>query len=919
MKKNHHLHFGKTRISALLLVLCLLFSAAFPVTALGAGETLAGASPTAQGDCTLTYVSEPSCSGSGSLLVSNRGAFWHGAKWNVAAALTQPGTYLFTAFVRGDMDSVGQSLSYGLNAGAAKWYTVADCVLSAEEWTKLSGTVELTQAELDAVSAAGFADLYPSSNPGQTGNYYIDAVSFEQITYDDMSVCGVEPYGQAATLSRAREPGCVGSDVLQAAAREAVYGGAAWSIPAANLSELKKNTAWTLSMQVRAAAGSMSLTYNLEFWYNDGTPNNYLGAAATIHDAGWTTLSGNWQVPGEYLTDALERIVLYPVSGEGELGDYYLDAVSLTGVPGVTYDDMRVGGSSYFVHGDGTLTRDTAMYYAGSDSLLSAGRTLPYSGAGWDVKNLLEGGGVGTWRFSAYVRTVDSNQHLTYNIYLRYTDGRENWLRCGEVYMNSSGWSCITGLAYSTTDMAMSFEGLEQATLYPCTDDGQLGAYYIDAPSLTRTGEAVPVAPRPAAPTYDLDYFPRDGSFESGLHAGQVGYVFEHGAPVSLSITSDESYDGEHALLVQNRSLAYAGAGYDVTSYLKNQGWGNWFFHAYAKAVDEPLSLHYCIYLLFEDGTEDWLQPATRYWITAADWCPVNTDFNGGDAPLSSATGAEHDFSKLKNATLYPCTADTELGSYYLDDVKLYKGAADYTAPTFRFDSFPLDGTFEEDLNLGAPGHIFVHGEGATLTRTDEDANSGSYCLKVTDKQSSYSGAAWNVTDYLKQEGWGDWYFSCYAKSACGEVMFLQYSIYMQFSDGSERWLNCGLNNAMSDKAWMQMNTDTAGNPALFRPDDGSTYLDFNELTYAVLYPNLDTGEGDYYIDDARLWREEPAGDSEVTPIIIAPPENSSVQKPPVSEKAAPAAWLWIVCGGVGVLAAAAAVVFLLKKRKKNA
>ena len=40
---------------------------------------------------------------------------------------------------------------------------------------------------------------------------------------------------------------------------------------------------------------------------------------------------------------------------------------------------------------------------------------------------------------------------------------------------------------------------------------------------------------------------------------------------------------------------------------------------------------------------------------------------------------------------------------------------------------------------------------------------------------------------------------------------------------------------------------------------NGTTITDFDELTYAVLYPNTDEGMlGDYYIDSVQLWREDP-------------------------------------------------------------
>jgi len=187
----------------------------------------------------------------------------------------------------------------------------------------------------------------------------------------------------------------------------------------------------------------------------------------------------------------------------------------------------------------------------------------------------------------------------------------------------------------------------------------------------------------------------------------------------------------------------------------------------------------------------------------------------------------------------------------------------------------------------------------------------------VSNRVSSYSGAGWVVTDYLKQEGWGDWYCTARAKSIDGEYLALSYSIYMQFDDGTEGWLTSGVMTFLSNKIWQTINLDTAGNPAVLKPMDGSVSLDFSKLTYAVLYPGTSPDGGpnenlysDYYLDDVRLWREDPKG-TEV-PEETVPPAVKPQQTPAEAERPL---WPWIV-GGAGAAAIAVGVILLITRKK---
>ncbi len=865
-----------------------------------------GAEPYAQGEgVTLSDAEDAGLEGQ-CVKVAGRQNIWEGAAWNIPASslgeLAEKRLWMLSMQARGDE---AMELSYNLEF----WYSdnVADCKyqsttaqIGSDGWTRLVGTFNIPEEWL--VNLVRVV-IYPLTGEGQLGNYYLAEVSLtgtEAPEYvKELEILGAEPYaqGEGVTLSDAEDAGFEGQCV-KVAGRQNIWEGAAWSIPASSLGELVEKRLLVLSMQARSDE-AMELSYNLEFWYSDNVADcKYQSTTAQIGPDGWTHLVGTFNIPEEWLEN-LDHVVIYPMTGDGQLGNYYLAEVSLTGEPAPKESDgggskpsagktvsMPLCGVQPYAQGDSVqLSAAADPEYKGGKSLKVSGRRNVWEGAAWSIP----AASLGTlakdlqWTLSVEARSEDETD-LTYNLEFWYSeDVADCKYLSASARIGGGSWTTVLGVFEIP---GAWLEGLERVVVYPTTGEGQLGDYYIGAASLT--GE-------PARERDDMT-------------VGGESY-FVHGDGV-LTRDYDVKYQGLDSIRVSNRTLAYSGAGWDVTELLRNGGWGNYFFHAYARAKDEPMMLHYCVYLRFEDGTEDWLQPPAMYYITPDEWRPVNTDYAGGDALLRSVKGMTHDFSKLEQATLYPCTKENELGDYYLDDVSLRRGPDEYEAPTFQFDSFPLDGDFEEPLDAGAPGHLFTHGEGARLERTEEDSYSGSFSLKVSDQQSSYSGAGWVVTDYLKQVGWGDWYFTCFAKSEGGEVLFLQYSIYLQFDDGTEKWLSCGLNSALSSRGWLQVNTDTAGNPAVLRPTDGSGVMDFEHLTYAVLYPNLDSGMGTYYIDGVRLWCEkatEPEPE-DIPPSIAPPPAQDNTDTVPEEHRSS-GVWIWaagaaaaaVAAGGVGI------------------
>ena len=887
---------------------------------------LGGAEPSGQG-AALKRVTDVVYTGKDSLYVSNREAFYAGAAWYLQPSAFQSGKWNFTAYVRAKDTDV--SLTYNLELKYAdkdwKYYAVGPVTATKDGWVKLSGEVELTAADLAGLTGATLYPVTGNEKKWDSGDYYIDGVDFKRTgdvsTPDNMKLGGAEPSSQGAALKRVTDVVYTGKDSLYVSNREAFYAGAAWYLQPSAFQSGK----WNFTAYVRAKDTDVSLTYNLELKYADKDWKYYAVGPVTATKSGWVKLSGDLELLPSDL-EGLTGAALYPVTGNErswDRGDYYIDGVSFQRTGAADYiDNMTIAGKYFFKHGGDDsfdAVRVTWPVAAGDSALLVQNRALVFAGAGWDVKELLQSGGAGTWTFRASARSAYASQHLAYSVYLRYLDGTEDWLFCAGADIDSGGWVTLSGDAYSTTGHAMDFDNLEIATLYPCTNEGQLGDYYIDNVSFVRTGDAIPTAPSGTNQHYGYDYFPLDGGFEEKLGLGEPGYAFQHGGEVGLSIASGISYEGNHSCYVFNREFPYSGPGYDVTAYLREQGWGNWFFTAWAMAEDEPMTLSYSVYLKFEDGTEDWLYPAYTTYLEPGQWVRVNSDYQDGDSRLRSSSGKTYDFNQLVMATLYPCTGEGELGNFYIDAVSFYKGADGYKDPVFTFEgSFPLDGEFEEVLKIGAPGNVFKHGESSKLERASDVANKGKYSLLVSDRESPYSGPGWVVTDYLKQEGWGDWYFSAYGRASdTAGTLGLGYSIYLQFEDGTEEWLVCGRQTYLSSKGWTRINGDTTGNPIRLSTMNGTTITDFDELTYAVLYPNTDEGMlGDYYIDSVQLWREDPEAvketgiENETAPTITPEPEQAKGVN-----------WPLVVglCGGAVLVAAGVTggIVFYRKRRQK--
>lgn len=596
-------------------------------------------------------------------------------------------------------------------------------------------------------------------------------------------------------------------------------------------------------------------------------------------------------------------------------------------------DALRVGEPGYvFRHGNEVgLELDTKVKYQGKSSLLVTGRTVPYGGPGWDVKEHLKSEGWGVWYISAWVRAASSEgMQMYFNVYLKSKDGSEDWLTTNtNVSFDNKGWTLINSDGsgkvlplISSKGKTPDFANLEIATLYMCTGEGQLGDFYIDDVKLYKDSKA-PTAttgttkkdPQPA----EYKFFPLDGEFEGALKTGQPGNLFKHGGTANFQITTKEKHSGKSSLLVTGRDLPYSGPGWDVKDFLKQNGWGHWYIDAYVKKLsDEPMTMYFAVYLKFKDGTEDWLSCGNSFSVSNKEWSQINSNFHGGSALLRSSGNITPDFNDLEVATMYMCTGEGQLGDFYIDDVKIWRGSDevedDEVPEETNFKFFPLDGTFEDELKIGVPGHLFKHGGIAVLSASSEEAYEGKYSLKVSERDLTYSGAGWDVTGYLRQMGWGDWYFSAYGKTADDALIGISYSIYMQFKDGGEDWLNCGRQTYISSGTWTRINVDAIGNPGQLRPASGSI-PNFDNLKYAVLYPNTDEGQlGDYYLDKVELWKEDKTADTS-RPTVTRP---KTVETRQSATNGAGVPWLIPVIGGTVVLVgvAAAVALFVLKKRK---
>lgn len=148
-----------------------------------------------------------------------------------------------------------------------------------------------------------------------------------------------------------------------------------------------------------------------------------------------------------------------------------------------------------------------------------------------------------------------------------------------------------------------------------------------------------------------------------------------------------------------------------------------------------------------------------------------------------------------------------------------------YALSTFAFASAA------EDLGGFEGGH-------ATISRSDEYANGGSYSMKVVLPDEAPEYANYGRIDLLKYlESGNEYEISFYVYQNQVEIAKgLTTTLNYQQTDGGEQWLNDGTyGNWINEKEWSQIK----------RPVD---LTEGGELTKAMLY--FETIEVDFYIDD---------------------------------------------------------------------
>lgn len=697
---------------------------------------------------------------------------------------------------------------------------------------------------------------------------------YAETAEENMSLAGSAPYNQGGgSITTVNDPVYDGTEAVLVSERANIWEGMAWSIPADQLGDLATNTKWTLSMWLRTASGTMNMSYNLEFWYSEEpVGRKYLSATASVSNEEWTNLVGEFEVTNEYLA-GLHHIVIYPLSGDGELNDYYIDAVSLTGAPLKDYDDMSIAGCEPYNQGEGAITTVTDPVYAGKEAVLASGRAGHWEGMAWSIPAESLGYLLTNteWTLSMWLRTATKEKMMmSYNLEFWYSEEPVNRKYLSTSTDISEEWTNLVGVF----DVPGEYlAGLHHIVIYPLSGESELGDYYIDAVSLTGAPSA----------TYD------DMSIVGCEPYNQGG---------TSTAVHDMVYRGKNSVLISNRANIWEGMAWSIPAdKLGNLGVDRkWTLSMWLRTATGTMNMSYNLEFWYTtEGVErKYLSAAAE--ISSDEWTNLIGEFVVPD---------EY-FEGLDHIVIYPLSGDGELNDYYIDVVSL---TGESTKP-------------RDDMTVGGSTY-FVHGDG-TLSRTGAEVYVGNDSLMIDNRSFTFSGAGWVVTDYLKQEGWGDWYFSAYAKSAGdGEAIALQYNIMLQFEDGTQRWLNSNQFVYLSTKIWQQINVDTTGNTAVLLADNGATEFDFDKLTYAVLYPITMGGMGAYYIDDVKLWREEPKKEEETTPPVIDVPVDPTEPVEPtkpvddVQNDQNSNSWIWISLAGVGVVCAVVVVVLITKKNKK--
>ncbi len=167
-----------------------------------------------------------------------------------------------------------------------------------------------------------------------------------------------------------------------------------------------------------------------------------------------------------------------------------------------------------------------------------------------------------------------------------------------------------------------------------------------------------------------------------------------------------------------------------------------------------------------------------------------------------------------------------------------------------------LDGDFEDSI-----GVVFANGGGSTLVQTSDVYYNGTASLAVTLRSSEWGGAAWDVTEYIKTHGTGEFYCT-FAILGTFEGK-IRATLHTGYEDGSSIYRQVGSLTEFKNNEWTMIGSDESGNPLPLRIENWSEEditkwdptISADSLSYATLYFWIEGDNyADLYMDNMNFW-----------------------------------------------------------------
>ncbi len=453
----------------------------------------------------------------------------------------------------------------------------------------------------------------------------------------------------------------------------------------------------------------------------------------------------------------------------------------------------------WFGFGGPTLTNSTDAANTGTHSLKTTNRTATFMGPGINLTGLLTGGA--TYQLSVAARLVAGTAvtGLKVTVQRTFADGTQAFdSGVPDTQVSDQAWVTLQH-SYAFTSTSSSGSAVTGIILY-VESDSATASYYIDTFSVTQA------APPPLS--YD---------FEDGTAQGW----FPFGSPTVASST-DVANTGTDSLKTTNRTASFMGPGINL------QG-----------QVVKGATYQVTISVRLVAG-----QPTTTILPTFQRTPPGGTAQFDTVMTISNVT----DQAWVTQTALYTPSTDTSAmifyvqtqsgnASYYIDTVSIAQ-VAPAPPPPPAPNSTVASSTFESGTTEGWKSRTGTE----TVTPTTADAHSGSYSLLTANRNQTFMGPAFDVTNVMT---YGSQYFvSVWAKLAPGQPD-TQLRVSLDRTAGTiEDFHTVVGNTTVTANAWVRLqgtfNQTFGGSPV-------------------TLYLESNTGTPSFYIDDFSITYLPPA------------------------------------------------------------